>query len=170
MSISRFPVVNNTGVRNLQLRSGLGGVPLLGSVPTQDTINALQAGWMSDTQIFPGYNIQQIENLIALGATDEQLQNLPYGPGTTPADMQAGYAQLYQSLTQNPAAAAKVQIAIQQQQAAAALSSAGSGVSPLLPPGGNPSSQFLLWLEQNSGTILLAVAAIALLPPLVKKL
>lgn len=169
MSWSAFPTVNNTGVRNLSLRSGLGGVPCLGSVADPDTIQEL---------INNGWNIQSINNLVSLGATDEQLLALPYP--ASEADMRAAYTALYAQLVASPSTPAATAEAkqtaqlIQQQQqqrVAAALATPPwtNGVVPFGASGG-VSSDVTSWVAQNAGSILLVVAAIAIVPPLIKKL
>jgi hypothetical protein len=64
----------------------------LGAVDPE-TISVLQA---------QGYDSGTLNTLIALGATDDQLQSLPYGPGTTADDMSSGVTGLMQALTGGP--------------------------------------------------------------------
>ena len=164
---------NTTGVRRYYRTglSGIGGVvsgvgDSTCSSVDPDTVNALTGYWITNNTYVPGYDLQQIENLCALGATDDQLLNLPYGPGTTAADKQAGYNALYQQLVLNPAAAAQVAGAVKQQQISSAMQNTGSGVVNL--PGA--SSQFVSWFEQNAGTIFVALGVLIIAPALIKKL
>jgi hypothetical protein len=61
----------------------------LGNAVDPDTVTALTNA---------GYDPMVIGGLIQQGATDQQLQSLPYGPGTTPDDMGAGAYALSASL------------------------------------------------------------------------
>lgn len=160
MSWSYIPTVNNTGVKVLRT---------LGSTPDPDTITAL---------VNNGWNVQSVNNLVALGATDEQLLALPFPASET--EMRAGYAQLSAQLVASPSTPAAVDAAtqtaqaVQQQQlnqVAAALSTNPwtNGVVPIGASGGAASAA-TGWLTQNAGMILLFIAVIALAPPLIKKL
>jgi hypothetical protein len=59
----------------------LRGMGALGDGVDPDTVSTL---------VSAGYDQGQINQLMAMGATDTQLQNLPYGPGATQDDMSAG--------------------------------------------------------------------------------
>jgi len=68
---------------------GLRGLGTLGD----DTSEAAQ------TLVAAGYNPLDVSQLVAQGATADQLYALPYGPGTTPADMSTGIQALNGQLT-----------------------------------------------------------------------
>jgi hypothetical protein len=111
VSIANTSTLNTMGVRHLsgpgRMRSfkashkqlsgymhlygvrGLRGMRGLGNGVDPDTISTLTAA---------GYDPSVLNTLVAQGATDQQLQNLPYGPGTTADDMGSGVYQLSASL------------------------------------------------------------------------
>lgn len=69
------------------------GMGALGDVVDPDTVGALASA---------GYDPATISVLAQMGASDQQLQNLPYGPGTTYDDMDAGLLALMKQLPISP--------------------------------------------------------------------
>jgi hypothetical protein len=61
------------------------GMGALGDAVDSDTVSTL---------VSAGYDPGTISSLAQLGASDQQLQNLPYGPGTTYQDMNDGVTAL----------------------------------------------------------------------------
>jgi hypothetical protein len=61
------------------------GMGALGDAVDPDTVSTL---------VSAGYDPGTISSLAQLGASDQQLQNLPYGPGTTYQDMNDGVTTL----------------------------------------------------------------------------
>jgi hypothetical protein len=190
MSVSIFPTFNNTGVRNLSLRSGLGGVPCLAGFSTD-----ILTGMITD-----GYDPSVLNALFAANASDAQMQSLwdNYGAGT-PEFANAASLLLFQLRGSTGAAAAPGYPALAQpqplptgtqfqnglkasgaipvgspwsttppSQTYAASSPAGVVYLPPSPPPG--PTDWTSWLQNNSGKILLVIALVAVAPPLLKKL
>jgi hypothetical protein len=148
--------------------------------PDPDTVTTL---------VNAGYDPITIQGLVAQGASDEQLQNLPYGPGTTADDMGSGVFALTAQLGGAP---------VTQGQVVTGVSTSGGPVQPLM-TGSQFQSQFAInpagaaaiananatggagtvmatvtpqtvqaWLMSNAWWLLGITAGIFILPPLLK--
>lgn len=182
MSVNAFPTFNNTGVRNLSLRSGLGGVPCLAGFSTD-----ILTGMLND-----GYDPSILNLLFAANASDAQMQSLwdNYGAGTSEF-AQAASSLLGRLRGSTGAASAPGYPALAQPQPLATgtdfqrslnLPGGSVGVANVQPPGTIPTGGMYLqqppppatdwtsWLQNNAGKILLVVALVAIAPPLLKKL
>jgi hypothetical protein len=107
MSVARTNTQNTMGVRRLMSgtqrsfrssRPGMTGYVTLGrhialGTMGDDTSDA------ASTLVAAGYNPLDVQQLVAQGATAQQLYNLPYGPGTSAADMSEGIQSLNGQLT-----------------------------------------------------------------------
>lgn len=137
--------------------SGWGGLGFLGTAPQQATVNDLTAA---------GYNVSTINQLLALGVTDEQLQALPYpeDAGTEAAAAAALLAQL-QSVAKpatvaSPAATTSSLITSITQGAAGLINAAEGNVVAATPlPAASLSltanPNLLLWGALGLGALLL---------------
>jgi len=183
MSYSLIPTTNNTGVRNLSLRSGLGGVPCLNGFST-DILTGM---------IGEGYDPSMLNALFAANASDAQMQTLwdRYGAGTPEFTNAATLLLMQLRGGTGGASSAPGYPTVAQPQPLATgtdfqrslnLPGGRVGVANVQPPGTIPTGgmyttppppqpiDWSAWLQKNAGMIVLAIAAIAIVPPLVKKL
>ena len=181
MSRTIFPTVNTTGVRRYYGGPGLGAWGL-------GDVNDTAQGMISE-----GYDPGTISSLVALGASDAQLQSIWNNAGAnTPDFSNAAEALMLQlatgGMTQTTGPTAPVIQPVPSGpitkdpwtgmsftpsgQALVALPTPGGGTTyaPAPPPPPTTPINWSLWLQQNAPFIIGAIAVLAIVPPLVKKL
>ena len=172
MSRTIFPTVNTTGVRRYY---GLGA---WGLGAASDTIAGMEA---------EGYDPSILNSLAAQGATDAQFQylwdnfqpNTPDfqnaamqmllygGPGTPAGPTAPGSAT--QGMTPTTGVTAPLSLNLPGVAYSAVTNPIPGGYSTGQPP--PPSSiNWSLWLQQNAGFLLAALAVLVVVPPVIKKL